>query len=232
MKAETEMASTKGADRLKLFRVTLNWADSEGTFCENCWAPSEHEALLQTANVMAEGESFDNDESRAKWIESRLDDAGPYAAEEVETLVLSGLRELFAGPVATDGSLPSYTDVGDISIASIRDALVAKSAAQVAPSDEDADGVPQVRIIVGAEAAYVAINEPHYSLDVRLHGAMSAQTSLARHGDELRAQAAKLLQRARRIERAAMVLPNKDSGALENAAAAPDGDGPSPGGCH
>jgi hypothetical protein len=64
----------------------------------------------------------------------------------------------------------------------------------------------EVRIFVGAEAAYAFIRTPDQSMDVRLSPGKPAAKSLHDTAIDLREQATKLLQRAEFIERAATVL--------------------------
>lgn len=74
-----------------------------------------------------------------------------------------------------------------------------------------------VRVMVGASHAYACISEPGRSLDVRLEPGRSAAASLAEIAHEERAKAAKLLQRADILERAARALIADDAPARPEA---------------
>jgi hypothetical protein len=69
--------------------------------------------------------------------------------------------------------------------------------------------VDQVRIFIGASAAYAAIKGQDFSMDVRLTGGRSAAASLRESAAELRARAADFARRADRIESAAIILEVK-----------------------
>lgn len=60
----------------------------------------------------------------------------------------------------------------------------------------------KVKTIIGAEAAYVCIQDEHRSLDVKLRGGCSAAKSLAKTVGEMRATADRLLEEASFIESA------------------------------
>lgn len=64
----------------------------------------------------------------------------------------------------------------------------------------------KVRIIVGAAGAYACITDPGFSLDVRLSAGRSAAQSLRQSAEEIRADVARRLERAQRMERAADIL--------------------------
>jgi hypothetical protein len=97
--------------------------------------------------------------------------------------------------------------------------ILANQAFPVAPGAEldDPNALPKARIVVGAESAYAAISEPHYSLDVRLPHGCSASDGLRRRAAELRCEAADTLKRAARMDRAAMALETNASAAKEAA---------------
>lgn len=65
---------------------------------------------------------------------------------------------------------------------------------------------PQVRVIIGASHAYACITTHRRSLDVQLQGGRSAVADLRRHAEEDERQAARLLDRAALVRRAAQVL--------------------------
>ena len=64
----------------------------------------------------------------------------------------------------------------------------------------------RVKLLVGAEAAYVCINDDHGTLDVRLSAGHSAPDSLRTTAAEWRAEAARLIRRANRAGEAATML--------------------------
>lgn len=69
-----------------------------------------------------------------------------------------------------------------------------------------------VRIIVGASAAYASISDAGFSADVRLSPGRSAAASLRQSAAEMHQRAADLTRRAARIERAASILEDSRNG--------------------
>lgn len=66
-----------------------------------------------------------------------------------------------------------------------------------------------VRIIVGAERAYAAIQTPTRSMDVELSAGMSASQSLRERAQELRAKIERLESQSRLMDAAAELLQTK-----------------------
>jgi hypothetical protein len=67
----------------------------------------------------------------------------------------------------------------------------------------------QVKILIGAEAAYACINTQFHKLDVKLDPGRPPWASLRSTADEMRQQAAKLQQRAMLMEEASYVLESE-----------------------
>nr|WP_172694149.1 hypothetical protein [Alcaligenes faecalis] len=67
-------------------------------------------------------------------------------------------------------------------------------------------GNMQVRVIVGAQAAYACISHESGTLDVRLNPGRSARKSMKESAAELREKAAELTRRAALIENAAELV--------------------------
>ncbi|MBC1154423.1 hypothetical protein FSG43_022650 [Escherichia coli] len=64
----------------------------------------------------------------------------------------------------------------------------------------------QVRVIVGAQAAYACINHDKGVMDIRLTPGRSARQSLQETAEEMRARAADTIRRAELIEQAAELV--------------------------
>lgn len=67
-----------------------------------------------------------------------------------------------------------------------------------------------VKILIGAEGAYACIKTLYTNMDVRLSAGRSSAQSLRELGDEWRAKAAKLQQRAMLLNEAAALLEEQD----------------------
>jgi hypothetical protein len=67
-----------------------------------------------------------------------------------------------------------------------------------------------VKIFIGAEGAYACIKTLHANMDVRLEPGRSAAQSLRELGDEWRAKAAHLQQRAMYLNEAAALLEEQE----------------------
>lgn len=64
----------------------------------------------------------------------------------------------------------------------------------------------QVRVIIGAQAAYACINHEKGVMDIRLTPGRSARQSLQETAEEMRQKAADLTRRAALIEHAAELI--------------------------
>lgn len=67
-----------------------------------------------------------------------------------------------------------------------------------------------VKLFIGAEGAYACIKTLHANMDVRLEPGRSAAQSLRKLGDEWRAKAAHLQQRAMYLNEAAALLEEQE----------------------
>lgn len=93
---------------LQLFTVTLDWNasdSSQGDYQVNSWALNPDQAILNVAEEMADHEDSgleeNDEEGRAEFINSIVENAGPYAVTTVANVVLSNVHDLLAGPTCT-----------------------------------------------------------------------------------------------------------------------------------
>lgn len=84
--------------KLRLFRVTLPWGLGEGDYCESVWAKDDDEAIKKVATNMADGRDHETKAERRGFIEERIANAEPYAAEEVAVTIQDAVYNLLAGP--------------------------------------------------------------------------------------------------------------------------------------
>lgn len=102
---EVEGISFSILPELKLFMVTLDWNprnSEEGDYQVKTWATDEDAAIRNVAEEMAEhpdsGLADDDEEGRAKFIDTIIAYANSYAAVAVGDSILADIQGLLAGP--------------------------------------------------------------------------------------------------------------------------------------
>lgn len=113
---------------LKLFRGTIPWARNDveqGDFCENVWAENDQAAIAELASRMVDIEEdgllpdeMRTEDERAERLQEFIDNAGPYAAEEIALNIKNDILALLAGP---EGEMTEQADAAYDTICDLLD---------------------------------------------------------------------------------------------------------------